>query len=109
MRFEKRNLHYYDEGTGETIVLIHGYLESAEIWSGLAHKLSKKFRIISVDLPGHGRSDIFGKSNSMEFMARLIKVLLDKLGIEKVFLTGHSLGGYITLAFLELYPGRLTG
>jgi pimeloyl-ACP methyl ester carboxylesterase len=109
IRFEEGNLHYYDEGKGDIIVLVHGYLESAEIWSGLAQKLSKKFRVISVDLPGHGHSDIFGMSNSMEFMATVIRELLDTLGIEKVFLTGHSLGGYITLAFLELYPGRLTG
>ena len=105
----KVRIHYNDKGKGHTIVLIHGYLESAEIWNSLAAKLSKKFRVISVDLPGHGLSDINKKSNSMELMATIIKELLDKLGIDKVFLTGHSLGGYVTLAFLELYPMRLTG
>jgi len=109
IRFEEGNLHYYDEGTGDTIVLIHGYLESAEIWISLAQKLSKTLRIISIDLPGHGRSDLSGKSNSMEFLATMIRDFLDILGIEKVFLTGHSLGGYVALAFLELYPERLTG
>ena len=108
-RYKKGKIHFYDKGEGDTIVLVHGYLESAEIWNSLAAKLSEKFRIISVDLPGHGFSDIYGKSNSMEFMAGVIKELLDQLGIGKVFLTGHSLGGYVALAFLELYPERLTG
>lgn len=107
--FKRRKIHYYDKGKGDTIVLIHGYLESAEIWDSLVAKLSKKFRIISIDLPGHGLSDIYQESNSMEFPATIIKKLLDKNGIGKIFLTGHSLGGYITLAFLELYPERLSG
>jgi pimeloyl-ACP methyl ester carboxylesterase len=107
--YKNRKIHYYDKGKGDAIVLIHGYLESADIWNSLAAKLSKKFRIISVDLPGHGLSDIYRESNSMEFLATIIKNLLDKNGIGKVFLTGHSLGGYITLAFLELYPEKLSG
>jgi pimeloyl-ACP methyl ester carboxylesterase len=107
--FREKRIHYCDDGEGDTIILIHGYLESAETWSSFSKKLSKNFRIISVDLPGHGHSDVFTNEDSMEFLASLIKELLNHIGIEKVFLTGHSLGGYITLAFLELYPERLTG
>ena len=109
IRYEEGKIHYFDKGKGEVIILIHGYLESAEIWNNLAAKLSKKFRIISIDLPGHGLSDVYQVSSSMEFMAIIIKKLLDDLGINKVFMIGHSLGGYVTLAFLELYPGRLAG
>jgi pimeloyl-ACP methyl ester carboxylesterase len=108
-RSEKGRVHYFDEGKGDPILLVHGYLESAEIWSDLSASLSKEFRIISVDLPGHGLSEISEKPLTMEFMAGVIKGLLDYLGIERVFFTGHSLGGYIALAFLELYPDRLTG
>jgi pimeloyl-ACP methyl ester carboxylesterase len=109
IRYKEGKIHYSDRGEGDAIVLIHGYLESAEVWDSLAAKLSEKFRVISLDLPGHGFSDMCEKSNSMESMATIIRTLLDDLGIDKVFLTGHSLGGYITLAFLELYPERLTG
>jgi pimeloyl-ACP methyl ester carboxylesterase len=109
LRYKEGKIHYYDIGKGSTIVLIHGYLESAEIWNSLAAKLSKRFRIISVDLPGHGFSDIFEKSSSMESIATMIRELLDSLDINKVFLAGHSLGGYVTLAFLEMFPERLTG
>jgi pimeloyl-ACP methyl ester carboxylesterase len=109
IRYKEGKIHYFDKGTGAVIILIHGYLESSEIWNSLAAKLSKHFRIISIDLPGHGLSDVYQVSSSMEFMAIMIKKLLDDLGIKKVFMIGHSLGGYVTLAFLELYPGRLSG
>jgi pimeloyl-ACP methyl ester carboxylesterase len=107
--YREGKIHYYDKGEGVAIVLIHGYLESAEIWESFAGRLSKNYRIISVDLPGHGLSDIYNDLNSMEFMAAAIKELLDILGLQKVFLAGHSLGGYIALAFLELYPETLSG
>lgn len=109
VNFKGGKIHYYDEGKGAAIVLVHGYLESAEIWESFAGRLSKSYRIISVDLPGHGLSDIFSDLNSMEFMAAAIKELLDILGLPKVFLTGHSLGGYVAMAFLELYPETLSG
>jgi pimeloyl-ACP methyl ester carboxylesterase len=102
-------LHYNIAGEGDAIVLIHGYLESAEIWTDFAGRLSKSFRVISIDLPGHGLSDVDTEGNSMESLAGLIKMVIDDLGIEKFFFTGHSLGGYVALAFLELYPEKLTG
>jgi pimeloyl-ACP methyl ester carboxylesterase len=108
-KYNGKNFHYVQTGNGETIVLVHGYLESSEIWSQFAGRLSKNFRVILIDLPGHGLSDIDDQSNSMESMASLIKKLIDDLGIEKIFLTGHSLGGYVALAFLELFPERLSG
>jgi pimeloyl-ACP methyl ester carboxylesterase len=107
--FRGGRIHYSDSGSGSVIVLIHGYLESSEVWNGFGEKLASKFRVISVDLPGHGLSDIYGKVHTMEFMASAVKEILDNLRINKVILTGHSLGGYVTLAFLELFPGYLSG
>jgi len=106
---EAGNIHYSDEGSGLPVLFVHGYLESTEIWHDLSASLSKEFRVISLDLPGHGLSEISEKPLTMEFMAGVIKGLLDYLGIKRVFFTGHSLGGSIALAFLELYPDRLTG
>ena len=107
--FESGKIHFSDQGAGETILLLHGYLETSEIWSNFAHKLATKFRIITVDLPGHGNSDIYGESHSMEFMATILKGVINSLNIKRVFLTGHSLGGYVTLAFAELFPEMLSG
>jgi pimeloyl-ACP methyl ester carboxylesterase len=102
-------IYFSNSGNGTPVVLLHGYLESSEVWNGFAEKLSSDFRVISVDLPGHGLSDVYGEVHGMEFMATGIKELIDYLEIKKVFLAGHSLGGYVTLAFLELFPDRLTG
>jgi pimeloyl-ACP methyl ester carboxylesterase len=102
-------IFYKDYGYGPPVVLIHGYLETSEVWNGFAQKLSEKFRVICIDLPGHGLSDSFGETHTMEFMASVLKELLDSLGIKKVFLTGHSMGGYVTLAFVELFHDFLTG
>jgi pimeloyl-ACP methyl ester carboxylesterase len=107
--FKGGRIHFTDSGRGEAIVLLHGYLESSEIWNGFASELSLQFRIISVDLPGHGLSDVYGEVHTMEFMADVLKELIDYLGLNKVFMTGHSLGGYVTLAFLGLYSERLNG
>jgi pimeloyl-ACP methyl ester carboxylesterase len=107
--YQGGRIHFTDKGKGECVVLLHGYLESSEVWNGFAAKLSSEFRIISVDLPGHGLSDVFGEVHSMEFIADVIRELIVHLGINEVFLTGHSLGGYVTLAFLELYPQLLKG
>ncbi len=104
-----RRIYYNDKGEGTVIVLLHGYLESSEIWNGFEDKLASEFRVISIDLPGHGQSDIYGEIHTMEFMATVVKELLESLGIKKAFLTGHSLGGYVTLAFLELFPVHLSG
>lgn len=102
-------IHYSDSGEGEVIVLLHGYLETSEVWNGFADNMLQRFRVILIDLPGSGLSDVFGEIHSMEFMAEAIKELIDYLGLKKVFMTGHSLGGYVTLAFLELFPERLSG
>lgn len=102
-------IYYSDIGEGQIVILLHGYLESSEIWSGFAEKLSEKFRVISIDLPGHGRSTVYSDSLSMEFLAEVIKGFIDTMNLSNVFLTGHSLGGYVTLAFLDKYPEMLRG
>ncbi|MCX6326488.1 MAG: alpha/beta hydrolase [Bacteroidia bacterium] len=107
--FRGGRIHYSDSGKGTAIVLLHGYLESSGVWNGFEGKLASKFRIISMDLPGHGLSDVYGEVHTMEFMATAVKELLDTLGVNKAFLIGHSLGGYVTLAFLELFPDYLSG
>ena len=102
-------IYYTDAGEGDTLVLIHGYLETSDVWKDFSKKLTSKFRVISIDLPGHGLSKVYGECHTMEFMAGAVKVLLDNLHIGKIFLIGHSMGGYVTLAFLELFPEALKG
>ncbi len=107
--FKGGSIHYSDSGKGSVIVLLHGYLESSEVWNGFADKLASAFRVIAVDLPGCGQSDIYGEVHTMEFMAMAVRELIAHLNLRKVFMTGHSLGGYVTLAFLELFSESLSG
>lgn len=107
---DKGNLWYTDTIKGKNaIVLIHGYLESAEIWNGFANKLSQSFRIIAVDLPGHGLSEFAGDVYNMDMMADAVSSLIDSLKLRKVIMAGHSLGGYVTLAFLDRHSEYLSG
>ena len=106
---EGKKIWFTDSGKGRVVVLLHGYLESTEIWDGFAEDLVKTSRVICIDLPGHGKSDVYGNIHTMEFMAGIVRRLLDSLGITKLFLAGHSLGGYVTMAFADLYPWYLDG
>jgi pimeloyl-ACP methyl ester carboxylesterase len=108
-QYRTSRIHYTDQGKGRTIVLIHGYLETLEVWNNFARKLAGKYRVICVDLPGHGKSDLLCEVQTMELMAESIKELLENLDIRKIFLAGHSLGGYIALAFTELFSEMLAG
>lgn len=107
--FQGKKIYYNDLGNGPAIVLIHGFLETSEIWNNFAAHLSEGYRVLAPDLPGHGQSDIFNHTHSMEFMATVIEGLLNAVGTERAFITGHSMGGYVTLAFLEKFPRKLSG
>ena len=109
IKFQKKNINFTDEGTGKVIVLLHGFTESLKIWSGFATQLSKKFRVITIDLPGHGKSDCVGKTHTMELLADVIFSVLKKLKVGKCLMAGHSMGGYATLAFAEKHPELLRG
>lgn len=102
-------IHYTDRGQGHVVILVHGYLETAEIWGNFAERLAERFRIIAIDLPGHGSSSVFGDVHTMEFMAEAINDLIESLDINRVFLVGHSMGGYVALAFAGLFPEKLSG
>lgn len=101
------NIRYSDAGKGKTVVLLHGFMESLEVWSGIAENLEKDYRVICIDLLGHGKSQNLEPIHTMELQADMIKDVLEELKIETYNLIGHSMGGYITLAFLEKYPEKI--
>lgn len=100
---------YYDRGHGACILLLHGYLETGEIWDSFAGRFLDRFRVITMDLPGHGKSGTWGRVHTMDDLAGSVHALLKEEGIEKVFLVGHSMGGYVSMAFADLYPDQLSG
>jgi pimeloyl-ACP methyl ester carboxylesterase len=109
LQIQKKNINYTDEGTGKAIALLHGFTESSKIWIGFASQLSKKYRVITIDLPGHGKSDCVGPVHTMELMADVVFTVLKKLRVGKCLMVGHSMGGYVTLSFAAKYPKMLKG
>jgi pimeloyl-ACP methyl ester carboxylesterase len=101
------HLFYRDIGAGAPTLLLHGFAEDGTVWDNQVDSLSTDCRLIIPDLPGSGRSSTINPALSMEEMATMIRDLLDQLEIARVTLIGHSMGGYITLAFAALYPERL--
>ena len=107
--YKNTKISYSDAGKGTTIVLLHGFLENQTMWQDLVPELSKKNRVITIDLLGHGESGCLGYVHSMEENAEIVHAVLSKLRIRKAFFVGHSMGGYVALAFAELYPENVRG
>lgn len=105
------SLAYSDSGQGLPLVLLHGFCESKSLWNHFLPNLSQKFRVIAIDLPGFGESKSvqLPEIASMEWLAEQVKSLLDELRITHAVMIGHSLGGYVTLAFAKLFPEALLG
>ncbi len=109
LQHQGHKISYQVNGSGETIVLLHGFLESQAVWNDFRDQLSKDFRIITIDLPGHGHTDVFGEIHTMEMMADLVRMILHTQNIDHAILVGHSMGGYVSLAFARNYPELLSG
>lgn len=109
LTYEKKNIFYSISGQGNALILLHGFLETHHIWDEFSENLSQKFTVICPDLPGFGGTDVFSDTHTMEFMAVIVKQILDHENIDSCVLLGHSMGGYVSLAFLEQYPFMLKG
>lgn len=107
--YKNTKISYSDTGKGTAVVLLHGFLENKNMWDNYVSELSKKNRIITIDLLGHGKTESLGYIQTMEENADMVYEVLSKLKIRKVILVGHSMGGYVALAFSELYPEKMKG
>ena len=100
-------LYHQTSGNGSAVLLIHGYLENLKMWDDISSELSKNHLVIRCDNPGHGRSPNYSEIHSMELAAQKINEVIESLGVSEVSVVGHSMGGYITLAFAELFPEKV--
>ncbi|NOU91876.1 alpha/beta fold hydrolase [Paenibacillus sp. LMG 31456] len=98
---------YTEKGEGEAVVLLHGFCGSSAYWNKLMPLLPNNYRIIAPDLRGHGSSSAPEGDYTMEVLAEDLAQLLQHLKVEQAIVLGHSLGGYVTLAFAERYPNLL--
>src|SRR5574339_918327 len=102
-------LAYDRRGKGTPLVLLHGYPLDHRLWDEVAPLLEDQFDLILPDLRGFGGSSTVDTFYTMEDYAADIAGLIDFLGIQKTAIAGHSMGGYVALAFARLYPERLRG
>jgi len=102
-------ISYTDQGSGLPVLFVHGYPLSKEMWEPQVKELSSAFRVITVDLRGHGESAAPLWFYTMEMFADDIRGLLDHLSIPKAVLAGFSMGGYVVFAFYRKYRDRVKG
>ena len=107
--YKNTKVHFTSTGKGSAIVLLHGFLENSTMWNNIVEVLSKKNRIICIDLLGHGKTENLGYVYTMNEQAKVVKAVLNYLKLRKYILIGHSMGGYIALAFAKLYPKNVKG
>lgn len=96
-------LYHETIGQGKTIVFLHGFMENHKIWNPFIPTLSSKFRVILIDLSGHGKSEVAREINTIEDMADDVIEVLNHLQIKQATFVGHSMGGYVSLAIADVY------
>ncbi len=106
--YENAAINYTLYGSGKAVVLIHGFGEDSSIWDAQVKFLQNDFLLIVPDLPGSGKSDLLEKEHVQILdYAEIIKAILEQEKIAVCSMLGHSMGGYVTVAFTEKYADRL--
>ena len=101
-------LHYRKLGVGAATLLIHGFGEDGNVFNQAIKHLPEQGMLLIPDLPGSGESEIWPAAEpSLNDIALALNAILEKEGIEKCSVMGHSMGGYIALAFAEQFPEKM--
>jgi pimeloyl-ACP methyl ester carboxylesterase len=109
LEYKGIQLHYTDDGKGRALIFLHGFLENLNMWNHLKMEFIKNYRVICVDLPGHGQTPCLSYVHSMSDMAESVKAVLNHLKLRRYVIFGHSMGGYVALALAEVYQKNVIG
>ena len=107
--YKNTSVNFTSKGTGKTVVLLHGFLENSSMWNLISDELSKKYRVVCIDLLGHGATENHGYIHTMQDQAEMVLAVLKYLRLRKYVLVGHSMGGYIALEICKLVPKNIKG
>jgi pimeloyl-ACP methyl ester carboxylesterase len=107
--YKKVEINYKKRGEGSNVVLIHGFLENQKMWDVVVDVLKDTHTVYTLDLLGHGQSDGLCDIHTMEQQARVVNDFMNTEKIFKATIIGHSMGGYVSLAFAALFPEKLSG
>ena len=108
--FKNGQLHYQwlpGNPVHKPLVLLHGFLEDSRMWDRLSLAWNTHGPVLKIDLPGHGQSDSFAAVHTMELMADAVDAVVQFCQLPSFHLLGHSMGGYVALAYAELHPEKL--
>lgn len=105
--YRQAEIHYESYGKGKTVVLLHGFLENSSIWEEFVPEIAKNHQVVTIDLLGHGKTGCVGYIHTMEEMAEAVHAVFLDLKISDAAFIGHSMGGYVSLAFLEKYSEKV--
>lgn len=106
-QYKEANFYAEEQGQGKALIFLHGFLENRQMWTSILEALPNTYRKITLDLPGHGKSENLAYVHSMEEMAEVVMALVKHLRLKKFTLIGHSMGGYVALALADKYPDNL--
>lgn len=108
--YQSSSIFYRITGKGKPVVLLHGFGEDGDIWNNQVEFLQDHFQLIIPDLPGSGKSAVISGQSAVgiEEYAEVVRAILSEEKIPNCVMIGHSMGGYITLAFAEKYPSMLS-
>lgn len=101
-------IFYTDQGSGAPVILLHGFLENQEMWDFIAPQLAAQYRVITIDLLGHGNSKCIGYVHTMDDFACAVHAVVEDLALPTMSIIGHSMGGYVGLAFAKAFPEKVT-
>jgi len=110
-KMDGNKIHYYDIGNSKAknaLVFIHGWTCSVEFWKD-NYNAFPNYRVIALDLPGHGQSDKPKVNYSMEYFAQSVDAVMKKAGVKKAVLVGHSMGTPIAREFYRMHPDQTLG
>jgi pimeloyl-ACP methyl ester carboxylesterase len=104
------NVHWTSKGSGPAIIFVHGWTCDESSWEGQVPVFSQRYRVITLDLPGHGKSDLpkDGKF-SMELFARAVEAVRNEAKVERAVFVGHSMGTPVIRVYATMYPQRVAG
>ncbi|MBC7935691.1 MAG: alpha/beta hydrolase, partial [Rhizobacter sp.] len=108
IQYKNTSISYRVTGNGKPVIFIHGFAEDSRIWDGIIEKLKGSYQLIIPDIPGSGKSGILpGDNISIADYASVMEAILVEEQIVQCAIIGHSMGGYISLAFAERYPEKI--
>ena len=109
-KYDVGKVHYYDVGKSnkKALILIHGWTCNADFWKD-SYNAFPQYRVIAIDLPGHGQSDKPKTTYSMEYFARSIDAVMKDAKVKQAVLVGHSMGTPVIRQFYRLYPHETLG